>query len=60
MITQLLYAKELEHRLKKVVKILVLAASNAAVDIITRRLLYAQDKIEKKNGNKFAYNCNLS
>lgn len=58
MISQLLYGKELESRLKRVLKILVLATSNAAVDIITRRLLYAQERTEITNGKIF-YNCNL-
>lgn len=42
-ILQLLFGKEMERRLH----ILVLSSSNAAVDIIARRLLHVREKMDK-------------
>lgn len=41
-ILQMLFGQEMKQKLR----ILVLASSNAAVDIIAKRLLYIRDKME--------------
>lgn len=48
MITQLIFGCELDKELK----ILVLAPSNAAVDIIARRLLDVRDRMKARKGKQ--------
>lgn len=55
MISQLLFGRELG----KEVKILVLAPSNSAVDIITRRLLDMRNSSQEKSGKGDCSICKL-
>lgn len=54
-ILQLLYG----HEMKKKLRILVLTSSNAAVDIIARRLLYIREKLQKSGLNLFLTHFNV-
>lgn len=56
MISQLLFG----HELGKEIKILVLAPSNSAVDIITRRLLDMRNSSQEKSGKSDCSNCDSS
>lgn len=53
-ILQLLYG----HEMKKKLRILVLTSSNAAVDIIAKRLLYIREKLQKSGLHLFLTHFN--